>query len=123
MYTDHLLLRGIKTKKDITRRLTRMILGLQEYSFQLLYIPGKLNVVSDAMTRGPFAEYIMACNAMIEEENTPVDQINATDIMIVCNIELEKKVRKEIKIEPLKEKEKKRARKWFKHMDDLTNCF
>src|SRR5690349_8593172 len=82
VYTDHSPLRRIKTKKDITRRLTKMILELQEYSFQLLYIPGKLNVVSDAMTKGPFAKYIMACNAMIEEENIPVNQINATDIMI-----------------------------------------
>ena len=37
VHTDHSPLRGIKTKKDVTRRLTRMILKLQEYDFVLYY--------------------------------------------------------------------------------------
>ena len=56
VYTDHSPLRGIKTKKDVTRRLTRMILNLQEYDFQLYYTPGKKNVVADALSRAPFTE-------------------------------------------------------------------
>ena len=52
----HSLLTGIRTRKDITGRLTNMILKLQEYNYELIYLPGKKNVVADAMTRGPIAD-------------------------------------------------------------------
>ena len=41
VYTNHSSLTDIKTKKDISRRLTRMILGLQHYDFELYFTPGK----------------------------------------------------------------------------------
>ena len=53
VYTDHSPLTGIKTRKDIFRRLSRMILGLQAYDYELFYNPGKTNVVADVMSRNP----------------------------------------------------------------------
>ena len=51
IYTDHSPLTGIRTSRDITGRLTRMILKLQEFDFELKYIPGKKNGVADALSR------------------------------------------------------------------------
>ena len=55
VYTDYSPLTGIKTKKDISRRLTNIILGLQHYDFELHYTPGKQNIVADALLHEPFA--------------------------------------------------------------------
>jgi hypothetical protein len=55
VYTDHNPLKGIKTKKDITGRLTNMILKLQEYEYELVYTPGREHHVPDALSRTPIA--------------------------------------------------------------------
>ena len=57
VYSDHKPLKGIKVGKDITGRLTRMILKLQEYDFEIHYTPGKENGVADALSRDPIAGY------------------------------------------------------------------
>jgi hypothetical protein len=74
-YTDHSPLTGIKTKKDITGRLTNMILKLQEYDFELIYTPGRINVVADALTRGPIVDKEAAYRviAMIERREEIAD--------------------------------------------------
>ena len=50
MYTDYSPLTGIKTNKDITGKLMNMILKLQKYDFELVYLPGKKNVVADVLS-------------------------------------------------------------------------
>ena len=57
VYTDHSPLRSINTRKDASRRLTRMILNLQEYDFELFYTLGKENVMADVASRNPIANY------------------------------------------------------------------
>lgn len=60
VYTDHKPLRGIRVSRDITGRLARMILKLQEYEYTLEYTPGKENGVADALSREPLA----GCNSI-----------------------------------------------------------
>ena len=57
VYSDHKPLMGIKVNKDITGRLTRMILKLQEFDFEIHYTPGKDNGVADALSRDPIAGF------------------------------------------------------------------
>ena len=57
VFTDHSPLRGINTRKNASKRLTRMILNLQEYDFELFYTFGKENVMADAASRNSIANY------------------------------------------------------------------
>ncbi|GMF47792.1 unnamed protein product [Phytophthora fragariaefolia] len=49
--TDHAALKWLTTWKDLTGRLHRWALQLQEYNFTVVYRPGAGNVVADAMSR------------------------------------------------------------------------
>ena len=49
--TDHRPLQWLMTKKELTPKLTRWSLTLQEYDFVVVYGPGKENVIADALSR------------------------------------------------------------------------
>jgi hypothetical protein len=51
--TDHAALKCLMTSKDLTGRLHRWSLQLQEYNFTVVYRPGAGNVVADALSRAP----------------------------------------------------------------------
>ena len=51
VYTDHQSLKYIFTQKDLNLRQRRWIEYLKDYDFQILYHPGKANVVADALSR------------------------------------------------------------------------
>jgi hypothetical protein len=53
VYTDHESLKYLDTQKHLSRRQARWMTMLAEYNFQIVYKPGALNVVPDALSRRP----------------------------------------------------------------------
>jgi hypothetical protein len=55
--TDHANLQYWKSPRNLNRRTARWHADLQEYDFNILYIPGKTNVAPDALSRPPGADH------------------------------------------------------------------
>ena len=51
MFSDHKSLKYIFTQGDLNLRQRRWMEYLEEYDFDLQYHPGKVNVVTDALSR------------------------------------------------------------------------
>jgi hypothetical protein len=51
LYTDHKSLKYLKTQKELNMRQRRWLELIESYDFQILYHPGKGNVVADALSR------------------------------------------------------------------------
>lgn len=60
LVTDHSALKWLMTSKNLTGRLHRWALQLQEYDFQIEYRPGSTNVVADALSRAPVQPSVSA---------------------------------------------------------------
>ncbi|KAD3640786.1 hypothetical protein E3N88_30009 [Mikania micrantha] len=92
IYTDHKSLKYLFTQKELNMRQRRWIELLKDYDCEILYHPGKANVVADALSR--------------KEEHEP---IRVTVMKIVISSDLVDQI-KEAQIEALKEENWKRDR-------------
>ncbi|KAD4179563.1 hypothetical protein E3N88_28154 [Mikania micrantha] len=92
IYTDHKSLKYFFTQKELNMRQRRWIELLKDYDCEILYHPGKANVVADALSR--------------KEEHEP---IRVTAMKIVISSDLVDQI-KEAQIEALKEENWKRDR-------------
>jgi hypothetical protein len=55
--TDHANLQYWKSPQNLNRRTARWHADLQEYNFNILYIPGKTNIAPDALSRPPGVDH------------------------------------------------------------------
>jgi len=53
VYSDHLNLQYWRSPQKISRRVTREVLELSEYNFEICHIAGKMNGQADALSRRP----------------------------------------------------------------------
>ena len=51
IYTDHKSLKYIITQKELNMRQRRWLELIKDYDLEILYHPGKANVVADALSR------------------------------------------------------------------------
>ena len=56
METDHRALKWLGQMKDTNARVTRWFLALQPFKFEVVYRPGKHNLVADYLSRHPCVE-------------------------------------------------------------------
>ena len=71
IYTDHKPLKGLFKTKDLSAynsRMARLILQVQQFNPIIEYIPGKLNVLSDLLSRIPEQEKVTKEILVIEDD-------------------------------------------------------
>ncbi|KAD2393085.1 hypothetical protein E3N88_40062 [Mikania micrantha] len=73
IYTDHKSLKYFFTQKDLNMRQRRWLELLKDYDCEILYHPGKANVVADALSRKE--EYEPIKTEALKEENWKRDRI------------------------------------------------
>lgn len=87
--TDHRALTFLRTCKISSNRMSRWILAIQEYDFDIEHIPGKDNILADFLSRNPHAEEKQ--RILIENEE-----------IIICAMRKDNRSSEKLKLKDLK---------------------
>ena len=60
VYIDHKSLKYVFMQRDLNLRQRRWVEYLKDYDFELVYHPGKVNVVADALSRKSYMASLIA---------------------------------------------------------------
>lgn len=78
--TDHSALTWLFKKKDLTGRLARWVLSLQEHDMIIKHVRGKNNMVADAISRFPMISLLSICSPTSDDwYNKTVEEVKMND--------------------------------------------
>ncbi|KAI3759605.1 hypothetical protein L6452_07536 [Arctium lappa] len=80
LYTDHKSLKYVFDQKELNMRQRRWLELLKDYDCELLYHPGKANVVADALSRKNYSGSIRATHLRIELVSSLVEKIKTSQM-------------------------------------------
>ncbi|KAI3670108.1 hypothetical protein L6452_41749 [Arctium lappa] len=80
LYTDHKSLKYVFDQKELNMRQRRWLELLKDYDCELLYHPGKANVVADALSRKDYNGSIRATHSIIELVSSLVEKIKTSQM-------------------------------------------
>ncbi|KAI3715505.1 hypothetical protein L6452_22489 [Arctium lappa] len=80
LYTDHKSLKYVFDQKELNMRQRRWFELLKDYDCELLYHPGKANVVADALSRKDYSICIRGTHLRIELVSSLVEKIKESQV-------------------------------------------
>ncbi|KAI3715240.1 hypothetical protein L6452_22213 [Arctium lappa] len=92
LFTDHKSLKYVFDQKELNMRQRRWLELLKDYDCELLYHPGKANVVADALSRKDYSGCIWATHSRIELVSSLVEKIKASQVEALLEENLKEEV-------------------------------
>lgn len=107
MVTDHPALNWLITSKQLAGRLHRWAITLQDYNFEIVQTPGKLNSVPDALLRAMVARVnelldVMGVRAATGETNDEASLMATDSVAVMQLTEVLQVTEEELKVEQAK---------------------
>ncbi|KAI3770813.1 hypothetical protein L6452_01957 [Arctium lappa] len=92
LYTDHKSLKYVFDQKELNMRQRRWLELLKDYDCELLYHPGKANVVADALSRNDYSASIRTTHLRIVLVSSLVEKIKTSQIEALLDGNLKEEV-------------------------------